>query len=300
MFPLNRRKKRASLIKVSIALFAVSALCVIASRAYANVGDLYVTDLASGSVIVYAPDGTSTTFTSGLVSPQGIAFDQNFNLYVVDAGDGGTGNGTIFKYNIVTKAQSTLITGLSNPIGLALHGADLIVSENGMDRVTRVPTDGISPPSVFQLLPTPMGLSSHFFNNNTFSYIANGPEVLRVGSDGTNMDIDPNDGSRATEVSTITIQAIPTPTPGEVVFVSTDAGQITTLVNGVKQAPVATGIMDPRGMAFRPGPINTTDAGDLFVANTAGGQILDVKKNATPIPFATPGAPNYMVFQTGT
>ena len=248
MFPLNRQMKCVSLIRVSIALFAVAALCTIASRAFADPGDLYVTDLATGSVIVYAPDGTSTTFTSGLVSPQGIAFDQAFNLYVVDAGDGGPTSGTVFKYDLATKTQSTLISGLSNPVGLALHDADMIVAENGLNRVIRVPTGGDGRPSVFQLIDSPMGLSSHSFDQNSIAYIANGPEVLKVLT-GSATDIDPDDGSRATEVSTITIDNV----PNEVVFVSTDAGSITVLVNDVKQAPLGSGIADPRGMAFRPG-----------------------------------------------
>src|SRR5205814_10267729 len=128
-------------------------------------------DLSNGSVVVYPPDYPSnpaTTFTTGLTSPQGIAFDQAKNLYVVDAGDGADGNGTIFKYDLPTKTQTVLFTGLSNPIGLTLDGSDLLVAENGAGRVRRVPLNG-DPTQLFKVLANPLGLTSHAFNQTGFT-----------------------------------------------------------------------------------------------------------------------------------
>src|SRR2546423_15285756 len=99
MFANNPRFTSALISKLCLALFAGAALAV-ASKSLAEPGDLYVTDLATGSIIIYTPDGTPTTFDTGLTSPQGIAFDQGKNLYVVDAGDGSAGAGTIFKYDL--------------------------------------------------------------------------------------------------------------------------------------------------------------------------------------------------------
>ena len=232
MFQPNRRIAWASAARLGIAaLVAAAAQFILAPGSFANPGDLYVTDLDSGSVIVYAPDGTSTTFTTGLISPQGIAFDQAKNLYVVDAGDGSPGNGTIFKYDLPTKTQSTLLSGLNNPMGLALDGSDLLVSENGLNRVIRVPTEGGAPPSVFNIVTGPLGISSHAFEQSGFNrFIANGPSVFKVTQDGTRTDIDPNDGSRDTEVTSVSLLG----TPIEVVFVSTDAGSITKIINGTR------------------------------------------------------------------
>ncbi|MGH8092028.1 MAG: hypothetical protein ACREIF_00950 [Chthoniobacterales bacterium] len=301
MIPRHQQIAWGSAARFGIAaLFAVAAQFILSPSSLANPGDLYVTDLASGSVIDYAPDGSSTVFATGLVSPQGIAFDQAKNLYVVDAGDGSAGNGTIFKYDLASKTRSVLIGGLSNPIGLALDASDMLVCENGLNRVVRVPTDGVHPPSLFKVVTGPLGISSHAFGTASpvpFNrFIANGPEVLKVTGDGTTTDIDPNDGSRATEVSTVTISGV----PSEVVFVSTDSGSITRLVNDVKTGPLATGILDPRGMAFRPGlPIGMEPGGDLFVADGAGSEILDVNTSGMTV-FATGGEPNFMVFETGT
>ena len=65
-------------------------------------------------------DGNPTTFATGLVSPQGIAFDLSKNLYVCDAGDGGDGNGLIMRSMIhwATAASSVLasiIPSVSTP-----------------------------------------------------------------------------------------------------------------------------------------------------------------------------------------
>ena len=110
MFSNNTRVTCALISKLSLVLFAGAALAL-TSRSLAAPGFLYVTDLATGSIVVYAPDGTPSTFATGLTSPQGITFDQSKNLYVADAGDGGFGNGTIFQYDIVTKARTTFRSG---------------------------------------------------------------------------------------------------------------------------------------------------------------------------------------------
>ena len=61
MFATSRRAPGALITKLSLALLAAAALAF-TSRSLAGPGDLYVTDLATGSIIVYAPDGTPTTF----------------------------------------------------------------------------------------------------------------------------------------------------------------------------------------------------------------------------------------------
>jgi len=113
----------ALLTKLSLAILAIAAFAF-TSRSLADPGFLYVTDLADGSIKVYAPDGTPSTFATGLISPQGICFDQYKNLYVADAGDGGAGNGVIYKYDVITQDRITVISGLSNPIGITQDGGE--------------------------------------------------------------------------------------------------------------------------------------------------------------------------------
>src|SRR4029450_4524657 len=121
MFPYNKRSK------LSLALIVGAALTMSSSLFATNAGDLFVTDLATGSVIVYDSTGAGTTFDTGLTSPQGIAFDNSHNLYVVDAGDGTAGAGTIFKYDLSVGGRVPFRTGLNNPQGLAFDGSGILV-----------------------------------------------------------------------------------------------------------------------------------------------------------------------------
>ncbi len=98
MFPYNRRTRRKSLTRFSIALFAVAAQFICTSHSFAAPGDLYVTDLATGSVVVYAPDGSATTFATDLTSPKASSLMPGFpsSIYVADAGDGGANHGVVY------------------------------------------------------------------------------------------------------------------------------------------------------------------------------------------------------------
>ncbi len=55
--------------------------------------DLYEADFSSATVFKFAPDGTGSTFASGLNGPFGLAFDSSGNLF-----EGDVGSNTIFKF----------------------------------------------------------------------------------------------------------------------------------------------------------------------------------------------------------
>lgn len=295
MLPYNKRTACALISKLSLALIVAAALAV-TSRSLASPGDVYVTNLADGSVVVYTPaiPPVVKVFDTGLISPQGIAFDQAKSLYVVDAGDGGTGNGTIYKYDITVGGSSRTVfrTGFSNPLGLTLDGSDLLVAENGAvpGRVQRVPLDGIHPPEIFRFIDTPMGLTSHAFGQAFTRYIANGPSVFQVIG-ATTTDIDPGDSSRNTAVDGT----------GNV-FITTDTGHITEVQVGGAKGTFASGFTQPTGMDFRPAkfpgdPDNRI--GFLYVADTTTGTISQISKTGIVSSFATgTGMPNYLAFET--
>ena len=50
-----------------------------------NSGNIYIADTDNQSVRKAAPDGTVTTFVTGLSYPVGLVFDAQGNLYEVDA-----------------------------------------------------------------------------------------------------------------------------------------------------------------------------------------------------------------------
>ena len=88
MFGLNIPSITLLAIKVSVRLLAVASLLTLASSATAEPGDLYATDTVAGSIVVFAMDGSATTFASGLVDPQGITTDQGGNVYVCEGTSG--------------------------------------------------------------------------------------------------------------------------------------------------------------------------------------------------------------------
>ena len=165
MFRNNRRIAAVPAAKLLIAaLLTTAAQFAFTPSSHADPGDLYVTDLASGSVIKYAPDGTSIVYATGLISPQGIALDQAKNVFVADAGSGENGQGEIVKYDHVTKVKSVVLDNLNNPIGLTLDGNDLLVSDNNLGRVIRVPIGfNTNRPTLFQIFDNPLGIASHSF-----------------------------------------------------------------------------------------------------------------------------------------
>ena len=294
MFSYKKWAACALFSKLGFAFIAGAALTMSASSFATEAGDLFVTDLATGSVIVYDPMGAGTTFDTGLTSPQGIAFDNSQNLYVVDAGDGSPGAGTIFKYDLSTGAGRVPFgPPLNNPQGLAFDGSGLLVSENGEGRVLRVPVDGRAP-TIFQVIPTPLGLAVHGIKDQTgmYKFICNGPIVRQIAPDQTITDLDFSvEGSRGAAVAGTTSDLTVSTDIGSIFQVAVDTGTRTLFASGFTQ---------PTGMDFRPAGVNPDDhVGFLYVADTATGTISQISVAGEVTPFVTgAGMPNYLAFQT--
>src|SRR5439155_25898492 len=82
-----------TLIPIPLALVA---LAIGASTAKAAPGDLFEADAdawlaGTGTINKFTPDGTRSTFASGL-NPTGLAFDSAGNLFEADAWLAGTGH----------------------------------------------------------------------------------------------------------------------------------------------------------------------------------------------------------------
>jgi hypothetical protein len=274
------RIKSALSFNILILLLAGTTEFIFNSNALALPGDLYASDLATNSIVVYAVDGTKTTFATGLNSPQGLAFDHSGNLYVADAG-----TNSIYKFTR-GGVRTTFASGLLNPIGLVIDGTDLLVAEHDGNVVSSfVLATGarrISIPSI----TGPLGLDFDGINR----YVANGPSVFKVAPDGTMTDIDPGDGSRDVKLGST-----------GVVFVSTDSGEITRIRPGGVPRTFATGLTDPWGLAFRPKRYSNDQdgVGNLFVADTGAGQIFQYTQDGSRTPFGpTEGSPNFLAFET--
>src|SRR5206468_1995361 len=100
-------------------------------------GDLYETDLASGTVFKFAPDGTQTSFASGLVNATGLAFDKDGNLFAADLG-----GGAIYKIT-AAGTKSIFASGLGGPGGLAFdRSGTLFGSDNVGGNIYSFTPDG--------------------------------------------------------------------------------------------------------------------------------------------------------------
>ena len=134
---------------------------------YGPNGAIYGSDFNGDSVIKINPDGTISTFVSGIQNPNGLAFDNNQNLYVV-----GWGQGIIWKVD-PSGAKETLITGLANPSGLIqmLNQDTLLFSTPIHNSVSKLTLDGIVVPYIVDnQLNNPVGLD---YNDNGELIIAN-------------------------------------------------------------------------------------------------------------------------------
>ncbi len=130
-------------------------------------GAIYGSDFNGDSVIKIDPDGTVSAFVSGIQNPNGLAFDNNQNLYVV-----GWGQGIIWKVD-PSGTKDALISGLANPSGLIqmLNEDTLLFSTPIQNSISKLTLDGIVVPYIVDnQLNAPVGLD---YNENGELIIAN-------------------------------------------------------------------------------------------------------------------------------
>jgi uncharacterized protein YecT (DUF1311 family)/DNA-binding beta-propeller fold protein YncE len=94
-----------------------------AGPAIDKVGNLFVSDVSSGSgtILKFTPDGTRSTFASGLGTPQVLVFDPSGNLYVSSLVAEMSGVNTQILKFAPDGSESTFAKGLE-PVGLAFDG----------------------------------------------------------------------------------------------------------------------------------------------------------------------------------
>jgi sugar lactone lactonase YvrE len=93
-------------------------------------GEVFVAE--NNGIAKYSPAGVKSSFATGLLNPQGLAFDHAGNLFVTNVG-----TGTITKIT-ATGTKTTFASGLNKPSSLAFDGAgNLFVSVGGANQVVR-------------------------------------------------------------------------------------------------------------------------------------------------------------------
>ena len=126
----------AAFVPIPLVL-AFVALAIGASTANAAPGDLFEADYYSNTIYKFVPDGTRSTFATGLNYPLGLAFDGAGNLFAAD-----NGSGTIYKF-APDGTRSTFASGLNQPWGLTFDSAgNLFEADNGDGTIYKFAPDG--------------------------------------------------------------------------------------------------------------------------------------------------------------
>ncbi len=315
MVKITQKAKCTVAVKLGLVALALSIPLIFSSRAHAAEGDLFVTDLETNSVVVYSTDGTQRVFATGLDSPQGLGFDQVGDLYVAD---GGSGN--IYKYT-ADATRTLFASGLNGPVGLAYSSLsnDLVVAENGANQVTSINADG-TVDTTFPIA-SPLGIAIRNLSKdasipalNTTWAVSNpdpADSFVQERIDGSGINtflqmLDPRAiAFTANPVETDYASAyistgddMPGDGMGSIWAIGTTAGSNGSFSNTVSL--FATGLGDPRGMAFRRMLFDPAGIGTLFVADTSNGQIWQITPppNHSQTVFVTGGQPNYLAFET--
>ena len=105
-------------------LLALIALVAGGRSANGAPGDIFVSDFYTNTIYKFTPDGTRSSFATGLNGPTGLAFDSANNLFEADFY-----SGTIYKFT-ADGTQTVFAMGLRQPWGLAFDAAgNLFVAE---------------------------------------------------------------------------------------------------------------------------------------------------------------------------
>ncbi len=134
---------------------------------YGPNGAIYGSHFQGSSVFKITSDGKATSFVTGIQNPNGLAFDNNQNLYVV-----GWGQGIIWKVD-PSGTKDALVNGLANPSGLIqmLNEDTLLFSTPINNSISKLTLDGIVLPYIVDnQLNDPVGLD---YNENGELIVAN-------------------------------------------------------------------------------------------------------------------------------
>ncbi len=222
-----RRTGVASLATLALtSVVSVVGVAALAGPAHADVpdftpaapGTVFVSDIWQGQVLAVAPDGTKSTYVSG-VQPYGLAVDANGDLFIAQENNdvaviAPDGTRTDLTFNTVSNALQVAVdgdgnvyvadpgnhqvvemtpggtetqvpfTGLSYPEGVTVDSAGAVyTSDQGNARIEKITTDGTQTDFATGL-SCPMGLTTDADDN---VYVADecAGDVVKYTPDGT-------------------------------------------------------------------------------------------------------------------
>jgi hypothetical protein len=257
-----------------LSLCALACLGIVAVPSQnAQAQNLFVADFGSSNIYEFAPDGTRTTFATG-IHPYGMAFNSVGHLFVGD-----TSSGDIYEF-----AQDgtwvTFASGFVEPIALAFDSmGNLFVGDGNSRKVVKI---------------TPTGTQSNFVSGlfpQGFVFDRTGDLLVAEWGDSTNIYEFSPSGVQSIFASVTWAWPVHSP-PFPLALAFDDVGDLFvgndtdptqsivefTLSGG--QSNFVSGLQSPVGLAF-------DSKGNLFAADEGSGTIYEFKPDGTKSTFAS-------------
>ena len=233
-------------------------------RSNGAAGELYESDLDSGSIAKFTASGTRSTVTTGIFDVFGIAFNSKGELFV--ASDMGN---TIYKVS-ATGTKTVFTTGVNGPFALAFDRFDNLFACNfRTGAIVKI---------------TPANVATFFANGLAgpvgLAFDSSGMLFVSCQTDGTVQRFATN-GSKSTFASGL---ARPTglafDASGNLFVTERSAGRIAKFAPNGTKTTFASGLTEPFGAAV-------DGAGNLFVADHSQAAIFKYTPNGARSTFAT-------------
>jgi sugar lactone lactonase YvrE len=229
-------------------------------------GDLYVTTgFNPGSIVRITPDGTKTTFATGLNGPWGVAFDGTGNLFETD-----NNGGLIYEFS--PNGTKTTVASLDNVTGLAIDSSgNVYASDASFGNIYQYAPDGTR--TTFATgTGHPEALA---FDGSGNLFVASGHTILKVSPTGI----------KSTFTSALaSASGLAFDSSGNLFAADQSAGAIFKFTPNGTMSTFASGLTNgggyPTGLAF-------DRSGNLFVVGFTSNSILMFTPDGTQSTFVT-------------
>ena len=274
---MRKYQTLAHRVLVASAAAVIPAALLIPSAASAATGPpfaagtLLAADESSAQVLAApAGGGAWTTIVDGGTLqglPQGVAVDNEGNVFVSSYAPKGTYNQQLTEVPADGSAAKVLDTDLSRPQGVAVDAAgDVFVADADADSVIEVPADGGAPTAVATGLGGPYDVAVDTVGD---LYVADvgGGDVSEI----------PAGGGTPTTIATglNTPLGVAVDTAGNVYITEQGNGTVVEVpAGGGTPTTLAAGLDGPTGIAL-------DAAGNVYVSELAGSQVVEIPANGS-------------------